>query len=226
MRKRRRRATSAVWQDDAPYAIAIGVTIAVTAAPLIFPVPWSVKAAVDEKKRFDDFNTMGDEDTKYTAMAVISFLPLFNWLAWVLAWLDSSDPRYALYAAVYLAPWVKSGLNFTDSWLPLGAVALGAAHVQLDRYVQSEGPVRSLPTESEQPAELKEEKALPAGAFDDRGWAANVQEKDLKKLKPLSEEEIRRREEKWELKRWDQQFAERLEAEAAAEEALPQEEER
>ena len=27
--------------------------------------------------------------------------------AWVFAWLDSSDPRYALYAAAYLAPWVK-----------------------------------------------------------------------------------------------------------------------
>jgi hypothetical protein len=39
-----------------------------------------MKAAVDETKRFDEFNTMGSEDTKFTAMAVISFLPLFNWL--------------------------------------------------------------------------------------------------------------------------------------------------
>lgn len=72
--------TSAVWQDDAPFIIGIGVTVAITAAPLIFPVPWSLKASVDEKKRFNDFNTLGDEDTKFTAMAVISFLPLFNWL--------------------------------------------------------------------------------------------------------------------------------------------------
>jgi hypothetical protein len=50
-----------------------------------------MKAAVDEKKRFDEFNTMGSEDTKFTAMAVISFLPLFNWL--VSPWLKEISWR-------------------------------------------------------------------------------------------------------------------------------------
>jgi hypothetical protein len=34
----------------------------------------------DSRKWFDDFKTMGDEDVKFTAMALISFLPLFHWL--------------------------------------------------------------------------------------------------------------------------------------------------
>ncbi|KAL2629660.1 hypothetical protein R1flu_014346 [Riccia fluitans] len=74
-------------------------------------------------------------------MQVISFLPLFNWLVWIFAWLDSGKQRYLAFAIVYLAPYLKTGLSLNpeDSWLPLASVLACIVHVQLHLSVNGEG---------------------------------------------------------------------------------------
>ncbi|MBA0735320.1 hypothetical protein Gogos_019179 [Gossypium gossypioides] len=46
-------------------------------------------------------------DTRFAAMGIISFIPYFNWLSWVFAWLDTGKRRYAVYSIVYLVPYLS-----------------------------------------------------------------------------------------------------------------------
>ncbi|PPS17023.1 hypothetical protein GOBAR_AA03563 [Gossypium barbadense] len=57
-------------------------------------------------------------DTRFAAMGIISFIPYFNWLSWVFAWLDSGKRRYAVYSIVYLVPYL-SKIMFISLCLPL-----------------------------------------------------------------------------------------------------------
>jgi hypothetical protein len=74
-------------------------------------------------------------------MGIISFIPLFNWLAWVFAWLDTRKQRYLIYAIVYIAPYLRSGISLSpeESWLPIASVLACILHVQLDISASSEG---------------------------------------------------------------------------------------
>jgi hypothetical protein len=85
----------------------------------------------DESKKGS--SALGADDVRYAAMGVISFIPLFNWLTWVFAWLDTSKQRYLVYAIVYLAPYLRTGLSISpeDSWLPLASVLACIIHVQV-----------------------------------------------------------------------------------------------
>ncbi|AQK45332.1 hypothetical protein ZEAMMB73_Zm00001d026025 [Zea mays] len=101
--RRRRRALvcRADLQQDAPFAAAIGACVL---ASLVLPPPRSRGEAGDE---VEDEGEFGATDTRMAVMGIISFLPYFNWLSWIFAWLDSGRRRYLVYAAVYLAPYLR-----------------------------------------------------------------------------------------------------------------------
>lgn len=119
-------------EDDAPFALAIAASVLST---LVLP-PDS-----PSEKGSESLSPLGGDDVRYAAMGIISFIPLFNWLAWVFAWLDTRKQRYLIYAIVYIAPYLRSGLSLSpeESWLPIASVLACILHVQLDISASSEG---------------------------------------------------------------------------------------
>ncbi|KAK9093852.1 hypothetical protein Scep_025321 [Stephania cephalantha] len=100
-RWRRRRGSlgcRAELAQDAPFAAAIGACVLNS---LIFPV---AGGGGDE----DGDSVMDSTDARFAVMGIISFIPYFNWLSWVFAWLDTGRRRYAVYAIVYLAPYLSA----------------------------------------------------------------------------------------------------------------------
>ncbi|GIL58732.1 hypothetical protein Vafri_13734 [Volvox africanus] len=84
--------------------------------------------------------TGGDDDNfVWGLMGFISILPLFDWLAWVLAAISDEDRAalYGIYAALYGSPLLLRGLNWQDPWV-LFMVALCVIHVQVERISQTE----------------------------------------------------------------------------------------
>lgn len=110
--------------QDAPFAAAIGACILNS---LVFPV----NSGPEGEERG---GALGSEDLRFGVMGVISFLPYFNWLSWVFAWLDTGRPRYLVYSVVYLAPYLRTNLSLSpeDSWLPVTSILLCLVHVQLE----------------------------------------------------------------------------------------------
>ncbi|KAF3522530.1 hypothetical protein F2Q69_00048794 [Brassica cretica] len=84
-------------------------------------------------------------------MGIISFIPYFNWLSWVFAWLDTRKTRYAVYAFVYLLPYLSSNLSISpeESWLPITSIVLGIIHVQLEASIAN-GDVQTLVKDTSQ----------------------------------------------------------------------------
>ncbi|KAK3030661.1 hypothetical protein RJ639_035865, partial [Escallonia herrerae] len=87
----------AEFSNDAPFAVAIGACILNS---LAFPIPTG--DGVDDGDSVIDLS-----DARFAVMGIISFIPYFNWLSWVFAWLDTGSRRYAVYAIVYLAPYLS-----------------------------------------------------------------------------------------------------------------------
>ncbi|XP_038875289.1 uncharacterized protein LOC120067780 [Benincasa hispida] len=110
--------------NDAPFAIAIGACFL---SSLVLPV--ADGASDDESDAIID-----STDTRLAVMSIISFIPYFNWLSWVFAWLDSGRRLYAVYAIVYLAPYLRSNLSLSpeESWLPIVSILLCIIHIQLE----------------------------------------------------------------------------------------------
>ncbi|KAJ7530619.1 hypothetical protein O6H91_14G010900 [Diphasiastrum complanatum] len=121
-------------EDDAPYAIAMGACVLST---LVIPI---LKDSRNNTKS-ENITTFSPDDIRYAAMGIISFIPLFNWLAWIFAWLDTNEQQYLIYAIIYLAPYLKTGLSLSpdESWLPVASVLVCIVHVQLEIAVKSEG---------------------------------------------------------------------------------------
>ncbi|CAN4077490.1 unnamed protein product [Withania somnifera] len=69
-------------------------------------------------------------------MGIISIIPYFNWMSWVFAWLDTGKVRYAIYALVYLAPYLSTNLSLSpeDSLLPIASILLCIFHIQLEAF--------------------------------------------------------------------------------------------
>ncbi|CAM8953265.1 unnamed protein product [Rhodiola kirilowii] len=127
-RRLRKVACRAELSPDAPFVVAIGACML---SSLVLPT------AIDVG---DDENSgIGSTDTRFAAMGVISFIPYFNWLGWVFAWLDSGKKRYAVYALVYLAPYFRSNLALSpeESWLPIASILFGIVHVQLEASIRN-----------------------------------------------------------------------------------------
>lgn len=134
------RALHASLLEDAPFAASILASIAITCAPIL---PFVQRSTVPRKE--SDSYTDGEfslTDVRYGVMTLISFIPIFNWMTWIFAWLDSKDGKYLAFAAVYAAPYLKSGLSVSpeESWLPLASFLACIFHVQADNVVNSGNP--------------------------------------------------------------------------------------
>ncbi|XVE64619.1 hypothetical protein DITRI_Ditri07aG0114900 [Diplodiscus trichospermus] len=117
----------AEFSPDAPLAAAIGACML---SSLLLPV-------AENEDGGDSIIDAGD--TRFAAMGIISFIPYFNWLSWVFAWLDTGKRRYAVYAIVYLAPYIRSNLSLSpeDSWLPIASIIFCIVHVQLEASIKN-----------------------------------------------------------------------------------------
>ncbi|KAK4400252.1 hypothetical protein Sango_1131300 [Sesamum angolense] len=114
---------------DAPVAMAIGACILNS---LIFPMTPSPEDIEAE-------SLIDSADARFAVMGVISFIPYFNWMSWVFAWLDTGKRRYAVYAIVYLAPYLRSNLSISpeESWLPVASILLCIFHIQLEASIKN-----------------------------------------------------------------------------------------
>lgn len=92
-------------------------------------------AQMDEDRE----SAIDSTDARLTVMGIISFIPYFNWLSWVFAWLDTGNRRYAVYALVYMAPYLRSNMSLSpeESWLPVASIVLGIIHVQLEASIKN-----------------------------------------------------------------------------------------
>ncbi|KAL6557005.1 hypothetical protein OROHE_006881 [Orobanche hederae] len=113
----------AEFSADAPVAMAIGACILNS---LIFP-PTPSREDLEAESLIDS------ADTRFAVMGIISFIPYFNWMSWVFAWLDTGRRRYAVYAIVYLVPYLRPNLSLSpeESWLPIASILLCILHIQL-----------------------------------------------------------------------------------------------
>ncbi|KAL5650237.1 hypothetical protein ACJX0J_041046, partial [Zea mays] len=59
--------------------------------------------------------------------------------SWIFAWLDSGRRRYLVYAAVYLAPYLRTNLSLSpdESWLPVASIFICILHIQLEASIRS-----------------------------------------------------------------------------------------
>ncbi|TKY71084.1 Ras-related protein Rab7 [Spatholobus suberectus] len=119
----------AVFSDDAPFAAAIGACMFTS---LLFPV----SASPEEE---DADSAVTTTDARLTVMGILSFIPYFNWLSWVFAWLDTGKRRYAVYSLVYLAPYLRSNLSLSpeESWLPIASILFCIVHIQLEASIRN-----------------------------------------------------------------------------------------
>ncbi|CAL5015225.1 unnamed protein product [Urochloa decumbens] len=124
--RRRALACRADLQQDAPFAAAIGACVL---ASLVLPPP---RPRGEEGEEVEEGGEFGATDTRMAVMGIISFLPYFNWLSWIFAWLDSGRRRYLVYAAVYLAPYLRANLSLSpdESWLPIASIFICILHIQ------------------------------------------------------------------------------------------------
>ncbi|KAL4570608.1 hypothetical protein LXL04_026266 [Taraxacum kok-saghyz] len=121
---------SAQLPHDAPFVAAIGACVLNS---LVFPLP--VSPNDDE----DSDSVIDSADARFAVMGIISFIPYFNWMSWVFAWMDTGDKRYAVYALVYLAPYLRTNLSLSpdESWLPIASILLCILHIQLEASIKN-----------------------------------------------------------------------------------------
>ncbi|KAK7253117.1 hypothetical protein RIF29_37556 [Crotalaria pallida] len=122
----------AVFSDDAPFAAAIAACMLTS---LVFPIP-------SPNHHDDDDITDSTTDTRLAVMGILSFVPYFNWLSWVFAWLDTGNRRYALYSLVYLLPYLRTNLSLSpeESWLPIASILFCIVHIQQSGLAKSLRP--------------------------------------------------------------------------------------
>ncbi|KAM0934636.1 hypothetical protein DsansV1_C31g0218371 [Dioscorea sansibarensis] len=127
----RRRGCRAELAHDAPFVAAIGACVLTS---LVSPIPSRSSEDPD-----DGGGAMDSTDTRFAVMGIVSFIPYFNWLAWVFAWLDSGKQRYLIYSIVYLAPYLRTNLSLSpeESWLPIASIVFCILHVQLEASIRN-----------------------------------------------------------------------------------------
>eukprot|EP00897_Mesotaenium_endlicherianum_P001040 jgi/Mesen1/10937/ME000095S10270 len=199
----------AIAPDEVPYAAAIGTVILTSAA--LFIVPLGRKGKEPEGGDDSESELFGADDVRYTAMSVLSFIPLFNWLAWVFAWRDTQQVRYLVYALIYAAPYIKTGLQISpeESWLPIASTLLCALHVQVERSaVESEPLVRSLGLPQVKELPKPSGRSFSNFAEKVRSKGADKQEEDGEKA-TKEQLETAAQEAKEEMRRWDKNFTQK-----------------
>ncbi|CAL5442791.1 unnamed protein product [Camellia sinensis] len=113
----------AEFSQDAPFAVAIGACILNS---VVFPIT----SGPDDDDQGDSL--IDSTDARFAVMGIMSFIPYFNWLSWVFAWLDTGKRRYVVYSLVYLAPYLRSNLSLSpeESWLPIASIFFCIIHIQ------------------------------------------------------------------------------------------------
>jgi len=103
------------------------------------------------------------DNFRWGLMGFISAFPLFNWLAWIFAAVDSDNPRlYYWFAALYALPLLRNGFDFDwFTWAMLGA---GVVHVQAARIAATEPEVRASIANQLKPLNLVKTTAKAASA--------------------------------------------------------------
>ncbi|KAK9145731.1 hypothetical protein Sjap_005634 [Stephania japonica] len=139
LRRRWRRSVGcrAELAQDAPFATAIGACVLNS---LVFPVSGGGGGGGgDGEEEEDGDSVMDSTDARFAVMGIISFIPYFNWLSWVFAWLDTGRRRYLVYAIVYLAPYLRTNLSLSpdESWLPIASIIFCIAHIQLEASIRN-----------------------------------------------------------------------------------------
>ncbi|XP_051145189.1 uncharacterized protein LOC127261068 isoform X2 [Andrographis paniculata] len=160
---------------EAPVGAAIGACILSSLVLPAAPPPEDAEAE----------SLIDSTDARFAVMGIIGFIPYFNWMSWVFAWLDTGKRRYAVYAIVYLLPYLRTNLSISpeDSWLPIASILLCLAHIQLEASIKN-GDIqgfqffsRSISRESE---ERKDFHNLPSAEEHYRNkireWAAPQQD--------------------------------------------------
>nr|DAD36175.1 TPA_asm: hypothetical protein HUJ06_006815 [Nelumbo nucifera] len=119
----------AEFSQDAPFAIAIGACILNS---LAFPIA----NGPDD----DSSSAIDSTDARFAVMGIISFIPYFNWLSWVFAWMDTGSRRYVVYSLVYLAPYLRTNLSLSpeESWLPIAGIIFCIIHVQVSCFISGQ----------------------------------------------------------------------------------------
>ncbi|KAL7167809.1 hypothetical protein ACSBR2_038294 [Camellia fascicularis] len=120
----------AEFSQDAPFAVAIGACILNS---VVFPIT----SGPDDDDQGDSL--IDSTDARFAVMGIMSFIPFFNWLSWVFAWLDTGKRRYVVYSLVYLAPYLRSNLSLSpeESWLPIASIFFCIIHIQLEASIKN-----------------------------------------------------------------------------------------
>ncbi|XP_077248485.1 zinc finger matrin-type protein [Tasmannia lanceolata] len=128
---RSRRKCRAELSHDAPFAFAIGACVLNS---LIFPIS---SGSDDDNGGSSGGSAFDSTDARFAVMGIISFIPYFNWLSWVFAYLDTERRRYLVYSIVYLAPYLRTNLSLSseDSWLPIASIVICIIHIQLEASI-------------------------------------------------------------------------------------------
>ncbi|KAJ8768323.1 hypothetical protein K2173_021476 [Erythroxylum novogranatense] len=132
--KSKSRTCRAEFSGDVPFVAAIGACVLSS-----FLLPKAADGGSKSRDSDDEESGISTKDTRFTVMGIISFIPYFNWLSWVFAWLDTKERRYAIYSLVYLAPYLRSNMSLSpeDSWLPIASIFIGIVHVQLEASISN-----------------------------------------------------------------------------------------
>ncbi|KAK6947985.1 hypothetical protein RJ641_001458 [Dillenia turbinata] len=122
--------------SDAPVAFAIGACILHS---LLFPVSVGPEEEDDQEDDASSLSLIASTDVRLAAMGIIGFIPFFNWLSWIFAWMDTGKQRYAVYAIVYMAPYLRSNFSLSpeESWLPLASILFCIVHIQLEASIRN-----------------------------------------------------------------------------------------
>lgn len=152
----------------------------------------------------DGDSVIDSADARFAVMGIISFIPYFNWMSWVFAWMDTGDKRYALYAIVYLAPYLRSNLSLSpdESWLPIASILLCIIHIQLEASIKNgdlksfqlfDGALRNTSSKKDdrisEQGTRKDEQRLPSAQSRNkiRNWG--IPKKPAQQADDLNEEE-------------------------------------
>lgn len=190
--------------------LSVGFYTAAAAGLLYSATPLLTGKSKEENQGKSD--NYGDTDAdpegiKWGVMSVVSFIPLFNWTAWVFAAIDDETQaaKYYAFAAVYALPLIRNGFQF-DSFLA-AAVLMCAAHVQLERIANTEPVGINVPAVSD----ISKASAKGARQLTDstKEWSASVQETSRRRqqekqdLEDMNTDEYRRQLSADELAKWD-----------------------
>ncbi|KAI9075063.1 hypothetical protein K1719_042961 [Acacia pycnantha] len=106
---------------------------------LVFPVS-------DGRHEEDGDSAIDGTDTRFAVMGILSDLGFSDFFQTAIqcsqlgfAWLDTGKRRYAVYALVYLAPYLRSNLSLSpeESWLPIASIIFCIIHIQLEASIRN-----------------------------------------------------------------------------------------